>query len=154
MTEVWFYHLERQPLDAVLPRISAGLLQRGERLCIRLPNAERVESISHVLWGHEDTSFIAHGCDGDTPNAFHSVWITSKSHDPLGAEIQIFAEGVLPESLAGYRRAMIFLSAADESALAIARALWQRLKAEGVPVRYWRQSDSGRWEDHAAAKAA
>ena len=39
MTDVWFYHLERQPLEFVLPRILAGMYARGDRICVHVASA-------------------------------------------------------------------------------------------------------------------
>ncbi len=153
MAEVWFYHLDRQPVDVVLPRILAGLMQRGDKVCVTFANSARVEEFSRVLWGYEDAAFIAHGVDGEDVSPQHLLWLTSGLTDLIAAPIRVFVDGAMPDELHGLTRAMVFLSADDEAALAAARALWKQFKSQGVAVRYWRQNESGRWEDQ-AAKAA
>jgi DNA polymerase-3 subunit chi len=154
MTEVWFYHLERQPLEAVLPRILSGLMQRGEKVCVELPDAAAVDRLSRAVWAHEDTAFIAHGVDGDDTLARHALWLTCKPENPIAAAIRIYGEGAMPQSLDGLLRAMVFLAASDSAALQSARDLWKTYRAQGVHVRYWKQGETGRWEDQAASKAA
>jgi DNA polymerase III subunit chi len=153
MAEVWFYHLDRQPVEAVLPRILAGLMQRGDKVCVQFADATRVEEFSRVLWGYEDAAFIAHGIDGEDVTPHHTLCLTAQAGNPIAASIAAFVDGTMPDELDGLARAMVFLSASDDNALGAARTLWKHYKSQDIVVRYWRQNESGRWEDQ-AAKAA
>ena len=57
MTEVYFYHLERQPLETVLPQLLEKTLARGWRAVVQIGLAERVEAISTLLWSYRDDFF-------------------------------------------------------------------------------------------------
>ena len=44
MTEVLFYHLERQPLERVLPNLLERTLERGWRAVVQCGDPERLEA--------------------------------------------------------------------------------------------------------------
>ena len=46
MTPVFFYHLERQPLDAVLPKLLGLSLERGWRVVVQAGTEERAEALA------------------------------------------------------------------------------------------------------------
>ena len=49
MTEVFFYHLEHQSLDRILPRLLQASISRGWRVVVQTGSAERAEALS--AWG-------------------------------------------------------------------------------------------------------
>ncbi len=55
--EFWFYHLEHQPLQAVLPVLVEKTLARGWRALLRFSTAERLDAIDGALWTYRDESF-------------------------------------------------------------------------------------------------
>lgn len=152
--EVWFYHLERQPAEDVLPRILAGLFARGERSCVHAPFRETLQTISKRLWGIDDVAFVAHGLEGDAAACDQPVWLTTSEGIANAAKLAFFIEGAQPAQLNGLSRASIFFDGSDDIAVERARGLWKAYVSEGHTVKYWRQSDAGRWEDQAVRKAA
>ena len=65
MAEVWFYHLEKQPLGTVLPRIVAKAIERGLPMVIETAVPENIAKLSDMLWAAEDVAFLPHGFAGD-----------------------------------------------------------------------------------------
>ena len=65
MTEILFYHLERQALDAVLPALLERTLERGWRAVVQSGSAERVTALDQLLWTYRADSFLAHGSPRD-----------------------------------------------------------------------------------------
>ena len=151
MGEVWFYHLEREPLDSVLVKILVGLQARGARSCTHLKNAATANALSQKLWSIEDTGFVAHGTDGDPAAEKQPLLLTTQANAANAADYRFYSEGLMPETLEGVCRASIVFEGADETALAAARATWKRFKAEGHVVKYWRQDEMNRWGDQAAS---
>ena len=49
MTEVLFYHLQRQPLEAVLPTLLERSLERGWRAVVQATTDERLASLDDHL---------------------------------------------------------------------------------------------------------
>ena len=61
MTEILFYHLQRQPLERVLPPLLEKSLERGWRVVVQAASDERVEALDAHLWTYRDDSFLPHG---------------------------------------------------------------------------------------------
>jgi len=61
MTEILFYHLQRHPLERVLPALVEKSLERGWRVVVQAASEERVEALDAHLWIFRDDSFLPHG---------------------------------------------------------------------------------------------
>ena len=59
MTEILFYHLQRQPLERVLPTLLEKSLERGWRVVVQAASEERIEALDAHLWTFRDDSFPA-----------------------------------------------------------------------------------------------
>lgn len=152
MTEVWFYHLEIQPLDAVLPILLQRSLDRGWRVAVQASSVERLQALDTVLWTFDESSFLPHAVKHDGNAALQPILLTDDDENPNGAAVRIFVDraAVVP-ALAGqsYERALLMFDGRDDEAVADARRQWSALKAAGHAVTYWQQSDDGRWEKKA-----
>jgi DNA polymerase III subunit chi len=152
VTEVWFYHLEAQPLDAVLPTLLQRSLERGWRAAVQATSSERLAALDTALWVYDEASFLPHGIKGDGHAAQQPVLLTDDDENPNGAAIRFFVDraAVAPALRdRGYQRAVLLFDGGDDEALADARTQWAALKAMGYPVTYWQQRDDGRWEKRA-----
>ena len=149
MPEVWFYHLEKQPLDHVLPRIVSKAIERGLPLVIETTSQEHVTKISDMLWAAEDVAFLPHGFEGDGQGELQSVWLTSSTDNPNESKMRIFTHGAIPTDISMLSRVMLMFDGNDPQALDAARTEWKRHKADGQSVSYWRQDESGKWQDQA-----
>ena len=49
--EVLFYHLERQPLERVLPNLLARTLERGWKAVVQAGSQERLDAPGQTFWG-------------------------------------------------------------------------------------------------------
>lgn len=152
MAEVWFYHLETQPLDGVLPVLLQRSLERGWRVAVQATSAERLQALDTVLWTYDDASFLPHAVKGDGLAALQPVLLTADDDNPNGAAIRFFVDRAAVEpALVGqdYARAVLLFDGRDDEAVADARGQWSTLKAAGHAVTYWQQNDEGRWEKRA-----
>ena len=152
MTEVLFYHLERQPLDRVLPVLLQKTLERGWRAVVRCGVPERIRPLSDAVWTWREESFIPHGTAEDGNAEHQPVWITGGAENPNGASILFCVEGARPEAeeLTAMERVIIMFSGHDPEAVEAARGMWREWKDwEGLELTYWRQDPRGRWERQA-----
>ena len=149
MTEVWFYHLEKQPLEHVLPRIVAKAIERGLPMVIETAVPENIIKLSDMLWAAEDVAFLPHGFAGDGQGELQPVWLTSNSDNPNQAQHRVFLDGAIPNDISMLSRAMLMFDGNDQQALETARNEWKRHKADGHDVSYWRQDETGKWQDQA-----
>jgi DNA polymerase III subunit chi len=153
MADVWFYHLEREPVTSVLPRILAGLHNRGERVCVMGAEKEPLVALSKLVWALEDTAFVPQGLAWDGADERDTICFAVDTYVPNGADHLIYA-GMMPQSVDGIRRASVFFDGGSEADVLAARAVWKQFRAAGHVLKYWRQNENGRWEDQAQRDAA
>jgi DNA polymerase III subunit chi len=151
MTEVWFYHLQRQPLERVLPNLIEKSLEKGWRVAVQARSEERLDALDSWLWTYSDESFLAHGRARDGDFGLQPVYLTVGPENPNGAAFRVFIEGAkmapaLVEAGAAYARAVALFDGSNEDELALARAQWKELKDLGFALAYWQQGANGRWE--------
>jgi DNA polymerase III subunit chi len=152
VTEVWFYHLERQPIEAVLPRILAGMYARGDSISVHAAKPV-LEELSKRLWAVDDVSFVPHCFGGENRAATAQIILCTDDIAANAAQYRFYAQDIDPV-LEGAVRASLFFDGNDENAVASARDKWKTFRAQGCAIKYWKQSDTGRWEDQAVKKAA
>lgn len=145
MTEVLFYHLERQPLERVLPLLLEKSLERGWRAVVQAGSEERVAALDAALWTYREDSFLPHGTSGEGAADMQPVFLTSGGDNPNKADIRFLVDGSEVADGAGYARLVYLFDGRNESALAAARAQWKAMQAQGHDVTYWQQDEAGRW---------
>ena len=149
MAEVFFYHLEAQPLKQVLPSIVARALERQWRMVIETSDPTRLSAISEMLWAAEDVAFLPHGVEGDADADRHPVWLTTTSSNPNNATVRVYLDGAMPLDLQALNRAVLMFDGNDEGALQSARVEWKKRKSEGHEISYWKQDENGKWKNQA-----
>jgi DNA polymerase-3 subunit chi len=146
MTEVLFYHLQRQPLEAVLPTLVAKSLERGWRAVVQAMSEERLAALDDHLWTFSDESFLPHGTERDAHPAEHPVLLTLSDGNRNEATIRFLVEGApFPADGEAYQRVIVLFDGNDPDALAGAREQWRAVKAAGHDATYWQQDERGRW---------
>ncbi len=148
-TEVLFYHLERQPLDRILPTLIERTVERGWRAIIQSGTVERLDAIDSLLWTWRDDSFLPHGAAKDGPAVDQPVYLTTKDENPNNAAVRFLVDGATIATFKGYLRVVLMFDGQDTAAVETARAQWKAAKAEGCACTYWQQTDAGRWEKRA-----
>jgi DNA polymerase III subunit chi len=146
MTEVLFYHLERQPLERVLPELLEKCLDRGWRTVVQVGSEERRDALDAHLWTYREDSFLPHGTAKDGSAAAQPIWITAADDNPNAATVRFIADGAALPDLAAYARVVMLLDGNDSEAVERARGVWKDVKAGGHEATYWQQSERGRWE--------
>lgn len=145
--QVDFYHLTDQPLDHVLPRIAERVIEGGGRLLIVAEDEAQRAAIDTALWTYTAESFLPHALDGSPHAAAQPVLIAADARPANAARNIALADGIWREEALTFDRAFHFF---DTDRIAAARAAWKELAGRtGVDRRYWKQNDSGRWEQAA-----
>lgn len=148
-SEVLFYHLERQPLERVLPGLLEKTLQRGWRAVVQAGSAERLEALDASLWTYSDESFLAHGTAKDGHAEDQPIFLTLDPVTPNGAGVRFLVDGADAPDYETHIRLVFLFDDNDDEAKAHARQQWAAAKAAGCKVSYWKQSPEGRWENKA-----
>ncbi len=146
MSEVLFYHLERQGLEGVLPTLLEKCLERGWRVVVQAGSKERRDAIDTDLWTYRDDSFLPHGTAADGPGEEQPVFVTAADDNPNGATVRFLVDRAGIDDPAPYQRVVFIFDGRDPDALDHARTQWKALKAAGHSLTYWQQSAAGRWE--------
>jgi DNA polymerase-3 subunit chi len=145
--QVDFYHLTRQPLDRVLPRIAERVLEQGGRLLVVAGSQEQRARVDQLLWSYTPESFLPHAQAGGGFDSEQPVLIAERAEPTNGARNVALADGVWRDEALAFDRAFHFF---DEERIIEARAAWKALaERDGVERRYWKQNDAGRWEQAA-----
>ncbi len=152
MADIWFYHLERETAEKVLPGLLERGLERELHMVVQTIDNERVKEISQGLWAHEDVAFLPHGIPGEADPQDQPIFITTNNENPNGATFRFYVDGAIPTSVEGLVRACLLFNGNDEPALQQARELWKRFKAEGHAIVYQKRDENGRWQDQAARR--
>ena len=146
MTEVLFYHLQRQPLEAVLPKLLEKSIERGWRVVVQAVSDERIEALDAHLWSYREDSFLPHGTSREREASEQPILLTAADDNPNRANVRFLVEGAeMPPDVSAYDRIILLFDGEDEGAAAIARARWQEAKAAGLDATYWQQDAQGRW---------
>lgn len=149
MTEILFYHLERQPLERVLPELLEKCIERGWRAVVQVGSEERRDALDAHLWTYRDETFLPHGTVKDGSAEAQPVWLTIGADNPNKANVRFLADGAEASDFAAYTRIVIIFDGNDPDVVDRARASWKTVKGDGHEATYWQQNERGRWEKKA-----
>jgi DNA polymerase III subunit chi len=144
--DVMFYHLERQPVERVLPALIEKTLERGWRAVIQVASQERLEAFDAALWSYSEDSFLPHGTANTGQLSDQPVYLTTGDETPNGAGVRFLIDGAPPATFTGMTRMVFMFDGNDGEAVTAARGQWKAAKAAGCGLTYWQQNDDGRWE--------
>ena len=146
MAEVFFYHLQRQPLEAVLPRLLERTRARGWRALVKASSPERLAALDDYLWSFADESFLAHGSDREADPQEQPILLTLGDENRNGADALFLVERAgVPADISGYARVMYLLDGSDEGAIADGRDAYRAWRNAGHDLSYWQQDEAGGW---------
>jgi DNA polymerase-3 subunit chi len=147
MTEILFYHLQRQPLERVLPTLLERSLERGWRVVVQTASEERAEALDAHLWTFRDDSFLPHGTWREGDAREQPILLTPHDDNPNAARVRFLLDGApLPADVAAYDRIVLIFNGEDPDAVDTARARWGEAKQNGFEVTYWQPDERGRWQ--------
>ena len=148
MSRVDFYHLQKQNLEQVLPKLLEKAYATKQNILIKIGNEERVEFLNSQLWTFDDTSFIPHGSKKDGFGEYQPIWLTSGDDNPNNAKLLFLVDGAMSdiEELQKFERIFNIFDGNSATSVEQARNFWKELKAtESMPAYYWKQDENGRW---------
>ncbi len=149
MTEVLFYHLQRVPLERVLPGLLEKTLERGWRAIVQTDTKERIDALDSLLWTYREESFLAHGVLGEPHESRHPILLTTETGNPNQASVRFLIDGTTVSDVSDYHRVVFMFDGNDPQSVDQARDTWRSAKGDGHDVSYWQQNDAGRWENKA-----
>lgn len=147
MPRIDFYHLQKQTLEDVLPKLLEKALTLKQNVLIKIGNEERVEFLNSHLWTYNDTSFLPHGSKKDGFASQQPIWLTAEDDNPNNAKLLFLTDGaaVNLENLNNFDRVFNIFDGNNQTSLEQARMFWKNLKAAEFDVYYWKQDADGKW---------
>jgi DNA polymerase-3 subunit chi len=146
MTEILFYHLQRQRLENVLPALLEKSLERGWKVAVQGSSEERIDALDAHLWTYRDDGFLPHGTWREPEAAQQPVLLTVTDSNTNAATIRFLIDGApMPADLQNYQRIVLLFDGEDEDAVAAAREHWSAVKGKGLEATYWQTDEQGRW---------
>jgi DNA polymerase-3 subunit chi len=127
----------------VLPRVAERVVAAGGRLLI-IAEETRLAALDKLLWTYTPDSFLPHACASGGADANQPILIATDSVATNGARNLAIADGVWRDAALDFDRTFHFF---DEDRIVEARQSWKALAdREGVERRYWKQGETGGWE--------
>ena len=93
MSRIDFYHLQKQTLEQVLPKLLEKAYETGAKIKIKIGNEARVEFINSLLWTYNEEAFIPHGSKKDGFAKEQPIWLSSDDDNPNNAEMLFLVDG-------------------------------------------------------------
>ena len=97
MGAAYFYHLTRQPLEAVLPMLLGKARGAGWRIAVRGIDASRMDRLDEKLWLGPEEGFLPHGRAGGEHDAEQPILLTTDAGLPNGAVCLMAVDGAAVE---------------------------------------------------------
>ena len=146
MTEIFFYHLQGQKLEGVLPALLERSLERGWKVIVQGSSEERIEALDAHLWTYRDDGFLPHGTWREPEAALQPILFTVTESNPNGAAVRFLIDGApMPSEQRYYQRIVLLFDGEDEEAVTAARSQWSAAKEKGLDATYWQADERGRW---------
>lgn len=150
MSRIDFYHLKKQSLEEVLPKLLNKAYAAEKKVMVKT-TPETVETVNAALWTYSDESFLPHGSKKDGFAESQPIYITENEDNANSAQFLFLINGaeVNIDYAAGFERVFNIFDGNDDEALQQARRLWKEYKDAGFEVCYWQQTERGVWEQKA-----
>ena len=148
MADVLFYHMERAPLEAVLPDLLEKSMTRGWRVTVRFADKMLVEKFDEHLWTYADDSFLPHSANREAgASSEEKIWLTDTQELSAKCDVLFVIDdaAVDPEEIDGLERAVFMFDGRRDDVVELAREQWRAVKSKKLDATYWRQDDEGRW---------
>lgn len=139
-------------VDGQLPKLLEKLLQLGQRIELRCPDAARMDRLSDLIWKTPIEGFTAHATSqqqefADINPLEHQLYLTNEAGNPSKADILVRLSGA-DEDISGYTEVLEIFSGL-EADKASARQRWKAAKErDNAELRYF-ALENGRWQKKA-----
>ncbi|WP_370209084.1 DNA polymerase III subunit chi [Pararhodobacter marinus] len=144
-----FYHLTRDPVEALLPLLIGKANEIGLNVALRGIDKARMEMLDRILW--QGDGFLPHGMAGGPHDADQPcllVWEDTPASglaNRPGCLVTLDGAEIGPDEAQAVDRLCVVFDGMDDAAVARARDQWRALTGAGIAAEYWSR-ESGRWE--------
>jgi DNA polymerase-3 subunit chi len=146
LTDISFYHLQRQPLERALPKLLERVMASSMKALVLADNEDRMGMLNSTLWTYDQDSFLPHGNSKDGDAELQPIYLTVEQDNPNRANVLVLVDGGQHKDLSHFDRCLDMFDGNDTDAVTQARERWKLYKDAGHDVTYWQQNDAGKWE--------
>lgn len=149
MAEINFYHLQNQSLEQGLPKLAERVVGSGAKAVIKVKDKNTAKQLDKALWTYSPESFLPHDVEGSKYPEDQSLYITTGEDNPSSASIAMLINGEKIEDLSSFSKVLYMFEGRLDEIISTARQDYKHYKSLGHEVKYYQQSDQGRWEQKA-----
>lgn len=149
MTEIRFYHLQKQSVEQALPLILEKALQKGHRILVKCADTDQMQNLDQALWSYKSTSFLPHGTQKDDHNDLQPILLSCDNQNENKADLLVLTGGAEVDSLDDYKMCCDMFDGNIEQELSSARSRWKSLSGSDHAKTYWQQTETGGWDKKA-----
>lgn len=142
-----FYHLQKQTLEDVLPKLLEKAYSASKKIKVKIGNDIRVDFLNSLLWTYNEEAFLPHGTSKDGFADMQPIFLSSDDNIPNNAEYLFLVDGAFvdTDTLLKFERVFNIFCSNNNEALIKAREFWKELKKENIELHYWQQDNLGKW---------
>ena len=149
MTDIRFYHLERQSVHQALPVLLNKAREKYDRIVVQVASKKAMKPLSDALWSYHPSSFLAHGLAGKEFEAEQPILITDDAAaNGNDATMCVLLDEAEREDLSAFDLVCVMFDGHNPESVSHARQQWKALKDGESDLTYWQQGDKG-WEKKA-----
>lgn len=142
-----FYHLQKQTLEDVLPKLLEKAYSTSKKIKVKVGNDLRLDFLNSLLWTYNEEAFLPHGTNKDGFADMQPIFLSSDDNLPNNAEYLFLVDGATidTDTLLKFERVFNIFSSNNDEALSKAREFWKELKKASIELHYWQQDNLGKW---------
>lgn len=147
MSRIDFYHLQKQTIEQVLPKLVEKAYGLKKNIKILIGNEERVEFLNNHLWTFNDEKFIPHGSKKDGFSDMQPIYLSAGDENPNNATLLFLVDDATIDisQAQNFERIFCIFNGNSDFSLEKAREFWKTASKSGHELYYWQQSNDGVW---------
>lgn len=149
MTEIRFYHLQKQSPDQALPAILGKAYEAGYKSLVKLATKADCTHLNNHLWTYHPQSFLPHDTEASAQAAAQPILLSSSGANHNKATMILVADGSQPDGLDDFTLCCDMFNGQHPESVEKARERWKAYKEAGHTISYWIQDETGKWSQKA-----
>jgi len=148
MSRIDFYHLQKQTMEQVLPKLVEKAYSLKKNIKISIGTEERVDFLNNLLWTFNDEKFIPHGSKKDGFSEMQPIYLSAGDENPNNAVLLFMIDNAnaSEEEIKKFERVFYIFDGNSQTSLTKARTFWKAMQNSGNELFYWQQNNDGIWQ--------
>lgn len=144
-----FYHLQRQTLEDVLPKLLEKAYSTDKKIKVKVGTEPRLDFLNSLLWTYSEEAFLPHGTTKDGMSDLQPIFLSADDNTPNNATFLFLVDGadIDISDISKYERVFNIFDGNSQDSLTQARTIWKELKLLNVELHYWQQDVNGYWNE-------